>query len=68
MPYKLSDYHAHEPFQLVYVDIWGAYRVPGHGKFRYFLTIVDDHSFSTWIREGHLPYFWDILIDKKDIN
>ena len=49
LPYDVSSSHAHESFQLVYIDIWGAYRVPTHGKFRYFLTIVDDYSRTTWI-------------------
>jgi len=31
------------------IDIWGAYRVLAHCKYRYFLTIVDDHSRATWV-------------------
>ena len=49
LPYALSDSHAAEPFELVHIDIWGAYRVATHRKFIYFLTIVDDHTRTTWV-------------------
>ena len=49
LPYVVSSSHAAEPFDLVHIDIWGAYRVPAHGKYRYFLTGVDDYSRATWI-------------------
>jgi len=49
VPYEISDSHGTEPFALVHLDIWGAYRIPAHGKFRYFLTIVDDHTRATWV-------------------
>jgi len=44
LPYEISDSHAIGPFQLVHLDIWRAYQIPAHGRFRYFLTIVDDHT------------------------
>ena len=49
LPYALGDSHATESFELIHIDIWGAYRVPAHGKFRYFLTIVDDYTRATWV-------------------
>jgi len=49
LPYALSDSHAAESFKLIHIDIWGAYRVPAQGKFRYFLTIVDDYTKATWV-------------------
>jgi len=49
LPYALSKSHASACFDLVHIDIWGAYKVPAHGKYRYFLTIVDDHSRATWV-------------------
>ena len=49
LPYEISDSCASDCFELVYIDIWGAYRVPAHDKFRYFLTIVDDHFRATWV-------------------
>lgn len=49
LPFTLSESHASEPFELIHMDIWGPYRVCTRGKYRYFLTIVDDHTRSTWI-------------------
>ena len=49
LPYALSDSHAAESFKLIHIDIWGAYRVPTHGIFRYFLTVVDDYTRATWV-------------------
>ena len=49
LPYQVSDSCASACFDLVHIDIWGAYRVPARGKFKYFLTIVDDHSRATWV-------------------
>lgn len=36
-------------FDLIHVDIWGGYRIPTVSGAKYFLTIVDDHSRSTWL-------------------
>ena len=30
------------------MDTWGPYKVSTNGKYRYFLTIVDDFSRATW--------------------
>nr|GEX30398.1 cysteine-rich RLK (receptor-like protein kinase) 8 [Tanacetum cinerariifolium] len=49
LPYALSDSHALEPFNLIHIDMWGPYKVATNGKYRYFLTIVDDFSRVTWI-------------------
>ena len=49
-PYPSSDSRASQPFALVHIDIWGAYRVPTKGHYRYFLTIVDGFSRVTWIQ------------------
>nr|GEW25446.1 cysteine-rich RLK (receptor-like protein kinase) 8 [Tanacetum cinerariifolium] len=46
---KACKSQATEPFNLVRIDIWGPYKVPTNGKFRYFLTIVDDYSRATQI-------------------
>ncbi|GJY26193.1 cysteine-rich receptor-like protein kinase 8 [Tanacetum coccineum] len=35
-------------FELIHMDTWGPYKVPTNGKFKYFLTIVDDFSRATW--------------------
>lgn len=49
LPFSLSNSHADKIFDLVHVDIWGPYKVCTKGKFRYFLTIVDDKSRYTWV-------------------
>uniref|UniRef100_A0A803KUW9 GAG-pre-integrase domain-containing protein n=1 Tax=Chenopodium quinoa TaxID=63459 RepID=A0A803KUW9_CHEQI len=42
LPYNLSVSREKEPFELVHLDTWGPYRVPTKGKYKYFLTLVDD--------------------------
>ena len=49
LPYTLSVSHAVSPFNLLHIDIWGPYKVFTKGKFKYFLTIVDDHTRYTWV-------------------
>ena len=48
-PFSASKSYATLPFQLIHTDIWGPYKVETRGKFRYFLTIVDDHTRMTWV-------------------
>lgn len=36
-------------FDLVHIDTWGPFSVPSVDDFRYFLTIVEDHSRATWV-------------------
>ncbi|GJR24906.1 cysteine-rich receptor-like protein kinase 8 [Tanacetum coccineum] len=52
LPYVLSDSHSVNIFELIHIDICDPYKVPTNGKFRYFLTIVDDCSRGTWV------YLW----------
>lgn len=49
LPYPLSDSHAKQPFALVHIDIWGPYKEFTRGKYKHFLTIVDDNTRHTWI-------------------
>lgn len=35
-------------FQLVHIDTWGPYHTQTYSGARYFLTIVDDFSRTTW--------------------
>nr|GEU85307.1 hypothetical protein [Tanacetum cinerariifolium] len=44
LPYFISESRSTNLFELIHIDIWGPYKVLTHGKFRYFLTIVDDCS------------------------
>ena len=40
---------ASKNFELIHVDIWGAYKCTTHDGCRYFLVIVDDDSRATWV-------------------
>lgn len=46
-PFNLSHSHASTPFELLHTYIWGPYRVATREKYKYFLTLVDDHSRMT---------------------
>ena len=35
-------------FELLHVDLWGPYQTTTHDNFKYFITLVDDFSKSTW--------------------
>ena len=41
-PFPLSTTRASRIFELIHVDIWGAYKCVTHDGYKYFLTIVDD--------------------------
>lgn len=47
--FPLSSSRASRIFELVHVDIWGAYKCTTYNGYKYFLTIVDDYSRATWI-------------------
>lgn len=49
LPFSLSESVASELFGLVHIDLWGPYKESTREKYRYFLTIVDDHSRHTWL-------------------
>lgn len=49
IPFTQSDARASDLFEMVHIDTWGPYKVSYKGKFRYFLTLVDDHSRVTWV-------------------
>ncbi|GJX69853.1 putative RNA-directed DNA polymerase [Tanacetum coccineum] len=47
-PFPLSDHKSVKPGELVYLDLWGPYRVSSREGFKYILTIVDDYSRAVW--------------------
>ncbi|KAK9732656.1 hypothetical protein RND81_04G013300 [Saponaria officinalis] len=47
-PFDVSVSRAWNCFDLIHLDLWGPYRVPTLTSARYFLTLVDDHSRTTW--------------------
>uniref|UniRef100_A0A2N9GYQ8 Reverse transcriptase Ty1/copia-type domain-containing protein n=1 Tax=Fagus sylvatica TaxID=28930 RepID=A0A2N9GYQ8_FAGSY len=46
---NLTGHKTSHTFDLIHCDIWGPYFLPTHDGFKYFLTIVDDCSRSTWV-------------------
>ncbi|GJX42514.1 cysteine-rich receptor-like protein kinase 8 [Tanacetum coccineum] len=48
LPYAYSESCSGSVFELIHMDTWGPYKVPTNGKYKYFLTIVDDFSRATW--------------------
>uniref|UniRef100_A0A0V0IVR9 Putative ovule protein n=1 Tax=Solanum chacoense TaxID=4108 RepID=A0A0V0IVR9_SOLCH len=48
MPFPDSTTTTTKVFELLHIDLWGPYHVPTHNGYYYFLTMVDDHSRSTW--------------------
>lgn len=49
LPFDLIMSHVVEKFELIHIDMWGPYKVATRGKYKYFLTIVDDNTRVTWI-------------------
>ena len=49
LSYEHSSSHVAVVFDLIHVDTWGPYRTATRDKFKYFLTIVDDHSRMVWV-------------------
>lgn len=48
-PFETTTSHSQDLFELIHIDIWGPYKVCTRKKYKYFLTIVDDHSRNTWV-------------------
>nr|GEV31986.1 cysteine-rich RLK (receptor-like protein kinase) 8 [Tanacetum cinerariifolium] len=46
LPYDLSDSHSTNVFELMYIDIWGPYKVPTDGKFRNALSSAANEAMS----------------------
>lgn len=49
LPFSHSQSHACSPFELIHIEIWGPYKVQTRGGHRFFLTVVDDHTRTTWV-------------------
>ncbi|KAL2939151.1 Retrovirus-related Pol polyprotein from transposon TNT 1-94 [Bienertia sinuspersici] len=47
--FEVSSSRAKEAFELIHLDTWGPYRIQSRQGYRYFLTIVDDYSRTTWV-------------------
>ena len=49
MSFSLLTISSKSSFYLLHVVIGGGYRVPSLSRAKYLLTIVDDHTRSTWV-------------------
>ena len=49
LPFPNSNSVSISAFELLHLDIWGAFHLPTHDGFRYFFTIVDDFTRFTWV-------------------
>lgn len=49
LPYISNNNLCANAFDLLHIDIWGPFSVPTPEGYRYFLTIVDDHTRVAWI-------------------
>jgi len=49
LPYQPSYSRCTEICEMIHIDIWGPYRVPTHKGYRYFLTLIDDCTRTTWV-------------------
>jgi len=48
LPFPLSVISSCAPFELLHIDTWGPYHTKTYTGHRYFLTIVDDYTRTTW--------------------
>ena len=48
LPFPHSQIHSTHVFDFIHIDLWGPYRVQTYNGYKYFLTIVDDYSRTTW--------------------
>ncbi|GKA48096.1 ribonuclease H-like domain-containing protein, partial [Tanacetum coccineum] len=48
-PFPLSDHKSKNLGDLVYLDLWGPYKVTSSKGFRFFLTVVDDYTSAVWV-------------------
>lgn len=49
LPFKPSQSRAAEAFELVHIDTWRPYRISTREGYRYFLTVIDDHTRVVWV-------------------
>lgn len=49
LPFSLSTSIGVSPFDLIHVDLWGPYKVADASGAYYFLTLLDDCTWHTWV-------------------
>ncbi|KAG7551493.1 Ribonuclease H-like superfamily [Arabidopsis thaliana x Arabidopsis arenosa] len=49
LPFVHRNNKTSNAFDLIHIDTWGPFAVASYDGYKYFLTIVDDHSRATWV-------------------
>ena len=49
LPFPNSNHLFDHAFDMIHYDVWGPFAKSTHDGFKYFLTIVDDATRSTWV-------------------
>ena len=49
LPFLNSNHLSDHAFDMIHYDVWGPFAKATHDGFKYFLTIVDDATKSTWV-------------------
>ncbi|KZV37633.1 hypothetical protein F511_38248 [Dorcoceras hygrometricum] len=49
LPFKSNNKMVDHPFELLHIDVWGPFSQYSVDGYRFFLTIVDDHTRFTWV-------------------
>lgn len=49
LPFIISDNKTSAIYELIHIDIWGPFSSTTYHGYKYFFTIVDDFSKSTWV-------------------
>ena len=49
LPFTSHNNRCSSIFDLIHLDIWGPFSVTSAEGYKFFLTIVDDHSRVTWV-------------------
>ncbi|KAJ4961187.1 hypothetical protein NE237_021097 [Protea cynaroides] len=48
-PFPTCNSHSTHPFALIHCDIWGPYSTLSYTGCKYFLTLMDDYTRTTWV-------------------
>lgn len=57
LPYNASDQRLKNLLNFIHIDTWGSCRVSTKGRYKYFLTIVDNYSRMTVV---------NLMVEKYD--
>ena len=69
LPFPRANHESKNAFDLIHCDTWGPFSIPTPEGFRYFLTLLDDCTKTTWLylmrskseASLHIPAFFSIF-------